>query len=285
MRTAWLGTGLLGLPMAEQLCESEHDVVVWNRTPDKARALVERGARLASTPQDAVQDAEVVFLMLSDAPAIESVLFQDTPVDLSERTVVQMGTIASDESRTLAERVQTEGGRYVEAPVLGSIPQARARELIVMVGAMRADFDRLHALLAVFGPEPRYVGPVGSAAALKLALNQLIASLTAAFGYSLGLVRREGLDVEMFMDILRKSALYAPTFDKKLPKMLSRDYGSPNFPTQHMLKDVRLILRQGGALGLATGALDGVAQILERAVQRGHALADYSALYEGIDAP
>lgn len=285
MRVAWLGTGLLGRPMAEKLCELEHELAVWNRTPDKAAPLAQCGARVARTPADAARDAECVVLMLSDAEAIEQVLFTGDALDLTARAVIQMGTIASNESRTIAARVATCGGEYLEAPVLGSIPQARARELIVMVGSTPAQYERWKALLACFGPEPLYVGEVGSAAAMKLALNQLIASLTTAFAFSLGMVRREGLDVEQFMGVLRQSALYAATFDKKLPNMLSRNFGSANFPAQHMLKDVRLILEQGRAAGLDTDALAGVESVLEKAIDRGHALSDYSALYDAVDAP
>ncbi len=283
MRVAWFGTGLLGLPMAECVCNAGHELTAWNRTPGKAQPLVERGAQLAATPSDALHDVDCVVLMLSDAAAIDSVLFHDTPVDLGSRTVIQMGTIAPDESRQLQERVRAGGGDYAEAPVLGSIPQARARELTVMVGSTMRQFERWKDFLGAFGPPPIHAGPVGSAAALKLALNQLIASLTTAFAYSLGLARREGLDVELFMGILRRSALYAPTFDKKLSRMQLRDYSGPNFPTQHMLKDVRLIAEQGRIAGLNTAAIEGVERVLERAVLEGHALSDYSALYEAVD--
>ena len=98
-----------------------------------------------------------------------------------------------------------------------------------------------------------------------------------------GHVRRAGIDVEMFMRVLRQSALYAPTFDKKLPRMLSRDFTSPNFPVEHMLKDVRLVRAEGQRLGLASETLGAIETILERAIALGHARSDYSALYEGVD--
>jgi 3-hydroxyisobutyrate dehydrogenase-like beta-hydroxyacid dehydrogenase len=285
MNVAWFGTGLLGRPMAEKLCESGHQLTVWNRTASKAQPLAQVGARIASTPSDAARNAECLVLMLSDATAIKDVLFGDPPVGLQDRTVLQMGTIASDESRAFAARVEDSGGSFLEAPVLGSIPQARARKLIVMVGSTPEQFARWSDFLGCFGSKPLHVGPVGSAAALKLALNQLIASLTTAFAFSLGLVRRAGLDVDLFMGVLRESALYAATFDKKLPKMQARDYGSPNFPARHMLKDVRLIARQGRAVGLDTSAIEAIEKILERTLERGHALSDYSALYDSVDTP
>lgn len=285
MQVTWFGTGLLGRPMAETLCEAGHQLTVWNRTASKAQPLTELGARIASTPAEAVGDSECIVLMLSDAAAIEDVLFGDTPVELQNRTVIQMGTIGPNQSRGLATHVGHSGGGFFEAPVLGSIPQARARQLIVMVGSTPEQFECWSEFLGCFGTKPQHVGPVGSAAALKLALNQMIASLTTGFAFSLGLVRRSGLEVDLFMQVLRQSALYAATFDNKLPKMRARDYGSPNFPARHLLKDVRLIVQHGRDAGLDTSAIEAIEKILERTQERGHALSDYSSLYDSVDTP
>jgi 3-hydroxyisobutyrate dehydrogenase len=130
---------------------------------------------------------------------------------------------------------------------------------------------------------PTYIGRIGQAAALKLALNQLIAAEIAAFSLSLGLVRRENIDVATFMTILRESALYAPAYDKKLPRLLERDYENPNFSTGHLLKDVRLILDEAEVCGLSTSGLEGVVPLLSRAISEGLGELDYSALYEAVD--
>ena len=286
MRIAWLGTGLLGRPMAARLCAAGHAVVGWNRTREKLGPLRGAGATIARTPAEAVSHADCVCLMLRDAAAIASVLFPAAEApELGGRTVIQMGTIGAQESIDLAGRVRDRGGEYVEAPVLGSIQEAENQRLIVMVGSTPQQYARWRELLECFGPEPLFIGPVGSAAALKLALNQLIAGLTTVFAFSLGFVRRAGIDVEMFMRILRQSALYAPTFDKKLQRMLSRDFTSPNFPVEHLLKDVRLVRAEGQRLGLASETLGAIETILERTIALGHERSDYSALYEGVDLP
>jgi 3-hydroxyisobutyrate dehydrogenase-like beta-hydroxyacid dehydrogenase len=272
--------------MAHQLCLAGHQVAVWNRTPAKAEPLRAAGARLADSPSDALEGSEAVFLMLSDAPAIDAVLFGSPEgPDLQGRTVVQMGTIGSGQSQELMQHVHARGGEYVEAPVLGSVPQAEARQLIVMAGCTPEQFARWHELLRCFGENVLRVGPVGQAAALKLALNQLIASLTATFSLSLGFVRRSGIDTSLFMDILRKSALYAPTFDKKLSNMQARDFASANFPTRHLLKDVLLMEEEAHERGLETATLVAIQKILRRAMELGHANGDYSALYDAVDPP
>ena len=124
----------------------------------------------------------------------------------------------------------------MEAPVLGSIPEATTGKLIVMIGGTREQFDHWRSLLSKLGSNVLYVGPVGHAAALKLAMNQLIASLTTAFATSLAFIQLHDLRVEQFMDVVRGSALYAPTFDKKLDKMIDHNYDNPNFPLKHLTR-------------------------------------------------
>ena len=123
------------------------------------------------------------------------------------------------------------------------------------------------------------------AAALKLAMNQLIAGLTASFALSLGLVRREGIEVGLFMDLLRGSALHAPTFDKKLDKYLSHDYGAANFPLKHLLKDVRLFRRVAEQSGLDRDLIGALEALCARAEDEGFGEQDYSALYEAVCPP
>ena len=280
---AFLGTGLMGLPMAKRLLTRDYPVLAYNRTQEKSESLKTSGARIAQSPPEAIADADCVVLMLADMPAIREVLLgEETRSHLSGRTVIQMGTIGPSQSRQVEQEVKASGGDYFEAPVLGSIPQAQKGSLILMVGASSKQFQDWSELLKCFGPHPVLIGPVGKAAALKLALNQLIASLTASFALSLGMVQREEIPVETFMQILRGSALYTPTFDKKLARMVKRDYENPNFPARHLLKDVDLILATATQLELDTSSLMGIRVLLEKALGQGWADGDYSALFEAV---
>lgn len=281
---AFLGTGLMGQPMAERLLAAGHAVVVYNRTEEKAAQLRSKGAVVAEQPDEAIRSAECVILMLADAQAIRQVLLSESSRNaLRGRTVIQMGTIGLRESEGIQQDVVAAGAEYLEAPVLGSLPEARAGNLIVMVGGSPDQFERWSGLLQCFGSTPRRIGPVAQAAATKLALNQLIASLTAAFVLSIALVQRAQVPVDTFMAILRESALYAPAFDKRLLRLLHRDYGNPNFPTRHLLKDVNLFLAEAGDLGLETSTLKGVRHVLEQAVEKGWGDADYAALFDVVN--
>ncbi len=282
----------MGQPMAQRLLAAGLSVEAYNRTQSKLEPLRASGAQIADSPQQAIAkrcceaqiaSSDCVILMLTNAAAIQEVLLSEASRQhLSGRTIIQMSTIAPTDSRVIGEAVVAAGGEYLEAPVLGSIPQAESGELQLMVGATQEQFQKWAEFLKHFGPEPMLIGPVGSAAAMKLALNQLIASLTTAFALSLGFVQRQGVDVEQFMQILRQSALYAPTFDKKLQRMLDGNYADPNFPTKHLLKDTNLFLTEAESFQLNVSSLEGVRNVLEMAQQLGLADADYSALFAAI---
>ena len=283
---ALLGTGLLGSAIAERLHAVGHTVVAFNRTASKALALQTQGIAVVGAAELAVSQVDCALLLLTDAAAIRSVLF--TPAcsaTLKGKMIVQMGTIAPNESLEIQREVEQRGGAYCEAPVLGSLAEAKAGTLCIMMGGTEAQFTTWFSLFRSLGRGPQRIGPVGSAAALKLALNHLIAAETSAFALSLGLVQRSGVAVETFMAILRESALYAPTFDKKLPRLLKRDYHHPNFSTRHLLKDLRLCCQEATARGLTTDALKGLPVLLERTITQGFGDLDYSALFELINPP
>lgn len=286
MKLGFLGIGLMGQPMALRLLQADYELTIYNRTKSKLQPLSEAGAKTADSPSQVIQEADCVILMLTDAAAIrESILSDEAKSHLANRAIIQMGTIATTESQSIRDEVVAAGGEYLEAPVLGSIPQTKTGDLIVMVGSTKEQFAKYTELLKCYSPEPMYIGEVGTAAAMKLALNQLIPSLISTFSLSLSLVQHLGVDVEQFMELLRQSVIYAPTFDRKLPRMLDRNFTNPNFPTKHLLKDTNLIINQAKELGLNTSHLEGVKQVIEKALTMGLDDLDYSSIYSAINPP
>ncbi|MFM8936333.1 MAG: NAD(P)-dependent oxidoreductase [Vulcanococcus sp.] len=279
MSIALLGTGLLGSAIGSRLLERGHRLTVWNRSLQRCEALAAAGATVAASPAEAAQQATWLITVLSDGPTTAAVLLDQVGPALAGRRVLQMGTIGSGESVALAAAVAARGGRYLEAPVLGSRPEALSGSLQLMAGGPRDLLEEALPLLRHLAPEPRHLGEVGSAMATKLALNQLIASLTHAFSLSLHLVQQQGVDPQAFMGVLRGSALYAPTFDKKLERELSGDYANPNFPTAHLRKDLALFLREAEASGLNGEGLLGLLKLLQGATAAGLDAQDYCALH------
>ena len=286
MNVALLGTGLLGQGVAVRLHATGHTLTAYNRSVEKTHILRQQGIPIAPTAGEAVSAADVVLLLLSDAGAIRAVLFDPaTGRAIQGRTVIQMGTIGPAESCSIEKEVTRLGGQYLEAPVLGSIAEAKAGTLLIMVGASPKQYDTWAPLLRDLGEEVRLIGPVGKAAVMKLALNQLIAAEMAAFAFSLGLIRRGGVEVADFMEVVRKSALYAPMFERKLPRLEKRHYAQPNFSTRHLLKDVELALSAAGTTHLSPVGLEGVRSLLIDTIAAGLGEVDYSAIYDRIDPP
>lgn len=280
-KIAVLGIGLMGYPMTLRLAKANIPVIAYNRTPAKLEPLKEENVSVTTNIQEALEFADCLILMLADFSAIQEVILS-SEVNLMGKTIIQMGTIAPDESKKLLVEVKTRGGEYLEAPVLGSIPEAKTGELLVMVGATSSQFTKWESFLKNYSPNPLLIGEVGKASALKLALNQMIAGLTATFALSLSFLQQQEVNIDIFMNILRSSALYAPTFDKKLSRMLDRHYDHPNFPTKHLNKDINLFLSSAQNLDLNTKALEGIRAIVSDAMKKGFAEGDYSALIEAI---
>lgn len=282
MQIAILGGGLMGQAITERLLAEQQTVTVFNRNLDKIQHMSHLGADVTDNPERAISKADIILLVLSDAAAIEAVLTLISAEKLKDKLVIQMGTIAPQQSESIAKKCTVMAANYLECPVLGSLPEARAGTLILMAGGEQSNFETALPVLKLLGKQPKLIGPVGQGAAMKLAMNQLIAGLTASFSLSLALIENQGIDTEQFMTLLRDSALYAPTFDKKLTRMQQRDFANPNFPTKHLAKDSRLFLEVAEQLRLDASSLQGVMKLLDKTLAMGLENTDYSAIYAAV---
>ncbi|MCZ7601840.1 MAG: NAD(P)-dependent oxidoreductase [Melioribacteraceae bacterium] len=284
MNIGLIGTGLMGKPMAIKIKQARFNIAIYNRTKEKAKALQNEGIYSFNSVKELIEATDVILLVVSDYNAITNVLFTED-LSFENKTIIQMSTISPNESILLQNRITKLKGHYFEAPVLGSTPQIDERKLIVLIGGQEEDEKKYSKLFSSFSNKIVFIGEVGKASAIKLALNQLIASETAAFSMSLGYLRERNVDVEKFMDILRGSALYAPTFDKKLPNYMQRDFSNPNFPLKHLLKDVRLMISQFNEGGINTLLLEGVEKVIREGLKQKLSEKDYSSLYNVIHPP
>lgn len=282
MEIGFYGTGLMGAPMVVRLLKAGYSIGVYNRTIEKAKVLSKFGAVVFDSPLKLAQQSDTIIVMLSDNAAIKQVLFSNDEINFKNKTFIQMSTISPNENIDIKVLVEKDGGEFVEAPVLGSIPQVKNGELFVLISGTVELFSKWKPLFETFGNRIIYFGEYGKASAAKLALNQLIASLTAAFSMSLGYILEKGVDVNTFMEVLRKSALYAPTFDKKLDRMQKRDFSNPNFPLRHLLKDINLIIDDFDDNNINTILLKGVKTIISEGLKNNLSDSDYSALYNII---
>src|SRR6266851_9242120 len=216
MRVAFLGLGIMGQSMATNLVKAGHEVTAWNRTPGKQ---VE-GARVASSPAEAAQGVEVVWMAVSDTAAVESVLFGSDGVESSlteGMIVVDFSTISPSATRKFAERIAKKGAQYVDSPMTGSKAGAESGTLLFIVGGEEQAIERLKPLYAAMGKKIFRMGEVGKGQSAKLAMNLQIALIYEGFAEGLTLATKLGVDVENLIGVIQASMVRSGVVDYKAP--------------------------------------------------------------------
>jgi 3-hydroxyisobutyrate dehydrogenase len=262
---AFLGLGHMGAPMAHRLVAAGNDVAVWNRTRERTAPLAEAGARVADTPAAAAIGAEIVITMLSDPPAVESVLFGPDGVVAGlgpGACLVEMSTIGPDAVRGIAARLPAGVG-LVDAPVGGSVRQAEGRQLRVFAGGEPGDLDRVTPVLEQLGIVVR-CGGVGSGAAVKLVANTALVAGMALLGETITLADSLGVSRDLALEVLGPGPLSG---------VLQRaERAGGHFTVELAAKDLGLAV-DGSELPVATAALATV-----RAATARHAKEDVRVL-------
>jgi len=274
MRVGFLGLGIMGHAMATNLVKAGHELTVWNRTPGK---LVE-GAGMAPTPAAAAQGAEVVWLCVSDTPAVERVLFGPEGVEqsLAEGMIVaDSSTISPSATVKFAERLRTKGAAYIDAPMTGSKIGAANGTLIFMVGG-GAIIERLNPLFAAMGKKIFRMGETGKGQATKLAMNLQIAMIFEGFAEALTLATKLGVDPQQLVSLIEATMVRSGVVEYKAPFVLQRDF-TPNFPLRLMHKDILLALEAAKEARVKLPGLETVEEVYELATEEGHRDLDYAA--------
>ncbi|GAA1823175.1 hypothetical protein GCM10009735_67480 [Actinomadura chokoriensis] len=257
----------MGSPMAGRLLDAGHDVSVWNRTPGRTAPLAGAGAAVHATPAEAAAGRDLVITMLTDADAVEDVLFGgDGAVRALEpgAVIADMSTIGPDAVRRVRDRLP-DGVGHVDAPVSGSVPQAEAGELVILAGAADADLARCADAFEALGTV-RHVGPPGSGAALKVVVNSVLVGNVAVLGEALALADRLGVDTGLALDALSRISPQA--------RRLLDGAGPPRFTLALAAKDLALALGGPGR----PGVLSAVQSRTESALAAGLASDDLTAL-------
>jgi len=275
MRVAFLGLGIMGHSMAANLVKAGHEVTVWNRTPGK---LVE-GAAVAQSPSAAAQDAEVIWLCVSDTEAVEKILFGQDGVEqsLTQGTIIaDSSTISPSATVKFAERVRGKGCDYVDAPMTGSKIGAANGTLIFMVGGDAVAIDKLGPLFAAMGKKIFRMGETGKGQATKLAMNLQIALIFEGFAEALTLATKLGVDTQQLISLIEATMVKSGVVEYKAPFVLQRDF-TPNFPLRLMHKDILLALDAAKEARVKLPGLETVEEVYEMATEDGHRDLDYAA--------
>jgi 3-hydroxyisobutyrate dehydrogenase-like beta-hydroxyacid dehydrogenase len=236
--------------MALNLLKAGYAVTLWNRTRSRADALAADGATVAATPRETAAGADVLFMIVSDPPAVESVLWGADGALAGLRkgaVLVDSSTVSPDLARRSAAACAERGVEYLDAPVTGGTWGAEKGELVFMVGGAAATLARVEPLLGAMGKRWFLLGPNGAGQTIKLAMNLILALEVEAFAEALAIVRAAGLEGQRLVEVMQSSMGRAPVLDIKAPVMLSGDYKA-SFPLRLMYKDVALALDLAGEL-------------------------------------
>lgn len=285
IKVAVLGTGIMGAPMAANLLAAGFPVTVWNRSAEKARALVARGAASAPDARSALETVDIAITMLADGPTVDAVLFGPDHAAHALRPgglLIDMSSIPPATARTLAERLAARGIGYLDAPVSGGEVGAKAGTLAIMAGGTQADFDRALPVFAPLGRATR-VGPAGAGQVAKLC-NQAIVGITiGAVAEALLLAEAAGADPRAVQAALAGGFADSRILQIHGGRMIDRTF-VPGGKVSTQLKDMATIVGLAREHGLELPFSELTRGLYETLVGRGDGGKDHAALFLEIAA-
>jgi 3-hydroxyisobutyrate dehydrogenase-like beta-hydroxyacid dehydrogenase len=269
MEIGWIGTGIMGAPMARRLLRAGHRVRAFNRSAEKARALAADGATVVADAAEAARGADAVFIMVSDTPDVKGVVAKIEPALARGQLVIDMSTIAPEAERAIAARFAEAGVDYLDAPVSGGETGAIEGTLAIMVGGEAAAFERARLLFELMGKRVTHMGAAGAGQTTKLANQIAVAVTLEAAAEALLFARAGGLDPAKVIEAIGGGAAGSWQLNNLGPKIVAGDY-RPGFFVQLMRKDLRLVTEAANENRLALPGLALMTSMFNTASALGH---------------
>jgi 3-hydroxyisobutyrate dehydrogenase len=283
-RIGFIGLGTMGGHMVANLRKAGFEVTVWNRTPGKAAALIEAGAREVATPADVARASDIVCTCVSDTPDVEAVLFgADGATEglAAGALVIDYSTISPGATADVAARLAARGIGFVDAPVSGGSEGARLGTLTIMAGGEPADVERARPVLLATGTTITHFGPAGSGQAVKAVNQVVIAGVYLAVAEGMVLAMKAGLDPQAVVAALGGGVAGSWILANRSARMVGNDYPL-GFRTRLHLKDLGIALELAQSLGVVLPVSALAAQLESGLVARGYGDEDMSNLARPI---
>lgn len=272
----------MGSRMAANLLAQGADLTVHNRSPEAMEELVRKGARKASTPAEAVADAEIVMSMLSTPEAVEQVFFGEG----NALSAMGSGTLWADHStvdpafsKRCSEEAEKRGVSFLDAPVSGSKPQAEEAELIFLVGGDEGKVEELRPFVEMMGKRLLHAGALGKGSSFKMVVNMMLAQSMLAFSEATVFGQSLGIPEETLLEELPEMVVSAPLTRAKTPKLRSGDYEA-QFPLEWMHKDLHLAANTAYESGQPIHSANLAKEIYAEAKKQEMGRLDFSAIYK-----
>lgn len=284
-KVGFIGLGIMGKPMAQNLIEAGHDLILYNRTREKADELAADNATIANSPREVAEQADVIITMLPDSPQVEEVLTGEDGVfeGIQEGAlIVDMSTISPVVTEKLADEAKESGASMLDAPVSGGDVGAIDGTLSIMVGGSEEDFERAKPLFEVMGKTITRVGASGTGQVVKAA-NQIVVALTIeAVSEALVLGSKAGVAPEKILDVLGGGLAGNKVMEAKREKFLGHSF-DPGFKIELHHKDLGIALAAGREYGVTLPVTAVVDQMLETLKAKGKGDRDHSAILTLIE--
>ncbi len=276
----FIGLGIMGRPMAENLREADYELVVYNRTEEKADDFVEGGGEKASSPREVAEKSDVVITMLPDSPQVEELVLGEDGVaaGVSEgKLYIDMSSIAPATSRQVHEVLEEKGAEAVDAPVSGGQPAAESGELAIMVGGSDQAVERARPILEVMGKAVTHIGPPGAGQVAKAA-NQVVVALTIqAVSEALTLARKSGVDAAKVREALLGGLAQSKILEMHGERMLEHEF-DPGFKLSLHRKDLSIALQAAREEGVPLLATAQAAEVMNALLASGHGDEDHAVI-------
>jgi 3-hydroxyisobutyrate dehydrogenase-like beta-hydroxyacid dehydrogenase len=281
----FIGLGIMGMPMAQHLCDAGYSVTVYNRTAAKSEQAKSFGAYVGDSPRKLGERVDILITMLTTPAAVRSVIEGDNGALANPKSGlvwIQMSTLDIQSTKALAQYADSRGVIFVDCPVSGSKKPAEAADLVLLAGAASEPLAYVTPILKRFGKTIVHAGEIGMGTALKLAANLIVAQMTTALAESVAFSRATGLEpAKIFELIAASSSIRCGYFAVKKDPLLKNEF-PPAFSLENMAKDVRFIDEESKARGMTLPVTRAVREMLEKAVAENLGQEDVSAVAKVI---
>ncbi len=289
MRVGFVGLGTMGSEITRRLMAAGYPMTVWNRTESAGEALVKEGATWAKSPAEVAAACEVVFTMVTDAAASESVIFGPKGIMDGAKPgliIVDAASIAPDASQSNAERSKAKGVSYLDSPVSGGPKVAAEGKLGVMVGGEKAAYDTVEPILKHIGTKVLYAGASGGGTTLKQIANLIMGVAIQACAEALVLAAKVGIDPQVVIDItsLPGTGPQTGAMATRGPRMINHNFFPPHFSAANMHKDLSGALALADKYGVSLPTASAAREMLRAVKSQGNGHIDSSAVVTVLEA-
>jgi 3-hydroxyisobutyrate dehydrogenase-like beta-hydroxyacid dehydrogenase len=279
-KIGFMGLGIMGTPMSANLLKAGYDVMVYNRTPEKAGPLVKQGAGAAANPKALAQDADVVIAMVTGPEALGDLLWGPDGAGgaFNHRKVfINMSSVSPGYTRDLARELEPTGVTFIDAPVSGTKKPAEDGTLIILAGGPQDKVKELEPLFLAMGKKVVYCGAAGQGSMMKMFINLLLGMMMEGFAEALNFGKLGGLALEAMLDTVYSGPLNCAMFQVKAPNLQKNTYPTA-FPLKHMTKDAKFVVDTAYELGAPVPVGQMILHLFRTGVAQGWGDEDLSAI-------